>query len=180
MFRLVRQFHRLLRAVVEHGQPRWKSVSHAVPQRPGGAALVPAHVLPDGPQRKKVRDQHVHADRRRVLHNRLEHPHGHRSGRHDDRGDRALWQSLHSWLVRGHLQLHRRTVPDGGEEHRLGDWLHVRAFQRRPHADDHAAEHFEPESARGAVRLRRAGVRLPNVVPAGDGEPTDARDHRGR
>ena len=180
LFRMVRQFHRLLRPVLEHWQPRRQSVSHAVPQRPGRAALVPAHVLPDGPQRSKVRGQHVHADRRRLLHRRVQHTHRRRSRRRDDRHDRPVRQGVHRRFVRRHLQLHGRTVPDGGEEHRVGHWVHVRAFQRRSHADDHAARLAEPEGARRAVRLRRARLRFLVAVPAGDGEPTDARDDRGR
>lgn len=126
-------------------------------------------------------DQHVHDNRRHMLHLRRRHhrrdqrPGGHRHGH-----DSARRQGLHRRLVCRRVQLHGRAVSHGGEKHGARHRLHVRASQRRSHAHDLPAGLAGPAGTSRALRPRRPGRGFSGALPAGDGESTDAGVHRGR
>lgn len=177
---LVRQLDRLLRPVFERGQPGRQSLPHAVPQRPGRDAHLRDDLFPDGSAGEKVHDHLVHVDRRRVLHNSLRDTRRIGFDKDGDRRDRSVRQVEHIGLVRRYLQLHGRVVPHRGEEHGFGNWIDVRPSQRHFDTRHNAVGLVGPQSARHSLRFHRPSVRFPVHVSARDGEPTDARDHRGR
>lgn len=178
---LVRQLDRLLRAVIERGQPGRQPLPHAVPQRPGRDAHLRDDLFPDGSGGEKVHDHLVHVDRRRVLRNSVRDTSGRiRFDEDGDRRDRSVRQVEHIGLVRRYLQLHCRAVPHRGEEHRFGDRIDVRPSQRHLDTRHNAARLVGSQSARHSLRFHRPCFRLPVHVSARDREPTDARDHRGR
>lgn len=177
---LVRQLDRVLRAVFERGQPGRQSLPHAVSQRSGRDAHVRDDLFPDGSVGEKVHDHLVHVDRRRVLHNSRRDTRRIRFDEDGDRRDRSVRQVEHIGLVRRYLQLHSRVVPHRGEKHGFGDRIDVRSSKRHFDTRHNAVGLVGSQSARHSLRFHRACVRFPVHVSARDGEPTDARDHRGR